>query len=71
MPGPDPQMLANDAVAHLHAALTTAGVPDRAIGAALLSALIAVAKGDPDHWISQLYGAGVVIARNAPAQEAN
>lgn len=71
MPERDGQTIANEAVAHVHAALTKAGVSDREIGTALLSALLVAARTDPDLWIAELYAAGVIVARNAPAGEAN
>lgn len=56
-------------VAALVAALERAGVSRHEIGEAMLGTIISIAREDPDRWISALYAAGVIVARNATQSE--
>lgn len=62
---------AEASIANVHAALKKSGVSDRDIGAAMLSALLAIARNDVDHWMTAFYSAGVILARGQIDRKAN
>jgi UDP-3-O-acyl-N-acetylglucosamine deacetylase len=58
-------------VAALVAALEQAGIPSREIGHSLIGFVVTIAREDPDHWISALYAAGVIVAQRSSTGKGN
>lgn len=63
--------LCDTSVAALVAALEQAGVPSREIGHSMLGIVVNLARQDPDHWISALYAAGVIVAQRSSTGKGN
>lgn len=63
--------LAETSVAALAGVLIEAGIPKRDVGETMLGVVVSLARDDPDHWISALYAAGVLVARASSSGKGN